>query len=56
MKTYLYRAQIRSLSLLFWPQFRSGSQFLAPAKNCRFLRFIHILENGSQGGAKVKVI
>ena len=29
MKTYLYRA---SLPSLFWPQYHSGSQFLAPAK------------------------
>ena len=36
MKTYLY-----SLPSLFWPLFHSGSHFLAPAKNCRFLRFIH---------------
>ena len=38
MKTYLYRASNLSL---FWPQFHSGSQFLAHAKNRRFLRFIH---------------
>ena len=30
-----------SLPSLFWPSFHSGSQFLAPAKNHRFLRFIH---------------
>ena len=41
MMTYLYRAANLSLPSLFWPQFHSGSQFLAPAKNCRFLRFIH---------------
>ena len=33
MKTYL------CLPSFFWPQFHSGSQFLAPAKNCNFLRF-----------------
>ena len=26
---------------LFWPLFHSGNQFLVPAKNRRFLRFIH---------------
>ena len=30
-----------SLLSLFWPHFHCRSQFLAPAKNCRFLRFIH---------------
>ena len=38
MKTYLYRAP--NLKSTFWPQFHGGSQFLAPAKNRRFLRFI----------------
>ena len=37
MKTYLYRASNLSL---FWHLFQNGSQFLAPAKKCRFLRFI----------------
>ena len=32
MKTYLYRASNLSLPSLFWPLFRSGSQFLAPVK------------------------
>ena len=36
MKTYLY-----SLLSLFWPLIHSGSQFLAPVKNRRFLRVIH---------------
>ena len=40
MKTYLDRATNLSL---FWPLFHSRSQLLAPAKNRRFLRFIHIL-------------
>ena len=31
--------QIWSLPSLFWPQFYSWCQFLAPAKNCCFLRF-----------------
>ena len=31
---------IWSLPSLFWPQFHSGSKFLTPAKNHRFLRFI----------------
>ena len=33
--------QIWSLPSLFWPLILSGSQFLAPVKNCQFLRFIH---------------
>ena len=41
MKTYLYRASNLSLPSLFWLLFHSGSQFLVPAKNHRFLRFIH---------------
>ena len=38
MKTYLCRASNLKSSLL--PQFHSGSQILAPAKNRPFLRFI----------------
>ena len=42
MKTYLYRASnLKSIPSLFWPLFHSGSQFLAPVKKRRFLRFIH---------------
>ena len=41
MKTYLYRASNLKYAITFWPQFHSGSQFLAPAQNRRFLRFIH---------------
>ena len=37
--------QIWSLPSLFWPQFHAGSQLLAPAKNYRFLRFIHTNNN-----------
>ena len=37
--------QICSLPSLFWPLFHSGSQFLAPAKNRRFLRFIYTNNN-----------
>ena len=43
MKTYRYRASNLKSNILFWPLFHSGSQFLAPAKNSRFLRFIHII-------------
>ena len=39
MKTYLYTAS--NLKTLFWPYFHSGSKFVVPAKNCRFLRFNH---------------
>ena len=41
MKTYLYRASNLKSIITFLPQFLSGSQFLAPAKKHRFLRFIH---------------
>ena len=37
MKIYLNKEH--SLPSLFWPQFHSGTQFLVPAKNHRFLRF-----------------
>ena len=45
MKTYLYRASNLKSTSLFWPQFHSGSQLLAPTKNRRFLRFIHTNSN-----------
>ena len=32
MKTYLYRASNLKSTIIFWPQFHSGSQFLAPAE------------------------
>ena len=42
MKTYLYRALKSTITFLaFVSLFHSGSQFLAPAKNRRFLQFIH---------------
>ena len=41
MKTLLYRASNLKSPSLFCPQFHSGSQFLAPAKNRHFLRFFH---------------
>ena len=42
MKTTLYRASnLKSLPSLFWPLIHSGTQFLVPVKNRRFLRFIH---------------
>ena len=40
MKIYLHRASNLSLPSLFWPLIHSGSQFLAPVKNSRLLRFI----------------
>ena len=42
MKIYLYRAS-NLKSTITWPLFHCGSQFLAPAKNRRFLRFLFIL-------------
>ena len=45
MKIHLYRAS--NLPSLFWPLFHSGSQFLAPMKKCRFLRFIHNTNNNN---------
>ena len=41
MKTYLYRSSILKSKITFWPQIHGGNQFLEPAKNHRFLRFIH---------------
>ena len=41
MKTYLYKASNLKSTITFLRQFHSGSQFLTPAKNCLFLRFIH---------------
>ena len=41
MKIYLYRASNLKSTITFLALLHSGSQFLAPAKNHRFLRFIH---------------
>ena len=46
MKTYLYRASNLMSTITFWPHFHSGSLFLVPAKNRRFLR-LFIREYGS---------
>ena len=43
MKTYVYRASNLKSTITFLPLFHSGSQFLAPVKNRRFLRFIFII-------------
>ena len=32
MKTYLYRASNLKSTIIFWPQFHSGSQFWHPPK------------------------
>ena len=40
--TYLWSIKF-SLPSLFWPQFHSGNQFLATAKNRHFLRFFLIV-------------
>ena len=45
MKTYLYRESNLKSTITFWPLFHGGSQFLAPAKNHRFLRFNHTNNN-----------
>ena len=44
MKTYLYRASNLKSTITFLTFVHSESQFLAPAKNRRFLRFIHTTE------------
>ena len=45
---HLYRASnLKSIPSLFWPLFHSGSLFLAPVKNRRFLRFIHNTTNNN---------
>ena len=41
MKTYLYRASNLKSTITFLALVSSGRQFLAPAKNRCFLRFIH---------------
>ena len=40
METYLYRASNLKSTITFLAFFRSGSQFLAPAKNRRLLQVI----------------
>ena len=45
MKTYLYRASNLKSTITFLTQFHSGSQFLAPTKNRRFLRSIDNYNN-----------
>ena len=40
MKTYVYRASYLKSTITLWSQFHGRSQFLAPAKNHRFLRYI----------------
>ena len=40
MKIYLYRASNLKSTITFLAFFHSGSQFLSPTKNRRFLRFI----------------
>ena len=54
MNTYLYRAS----PSLFWPQFHSGSQFLAPVKNRHFLQFIHnnVISSTSSDGFSQSVL
>ena len=41
MKTFLYRASNLKSTITFLAFNFSGSQFLAPVKNRRYLRFIH---------------
>ena len=41
MKSYLYRASSLKSTITFLASVHSGSPFLAPVKNRRFLRFIH---------------
>ena len=41
MKTYLYRASNLKSTTTFLLLFYSRSQFLAPTKNCCFLRFFY---------------
>ena len=45
MKIYHRTSTLKST--IIWPQFHSGSQILAPAKNRGFLRFIHNNNNNN---------
>ena len=50
MKINCIEHQILSPPSLFWPSFHSGSPFLAPAKNSRFLQFFLIIITLSMKG------
>ena len=47
MKTLLYRASNLKSTITFLAFVSNGSQFLAPVKNRRFLRFVHNTKNNN---------